>query len=130
MREKLEQRTGRGAFGNSLRNRKQGGIVDAFDGALGGGVEIAQALEFIAEEFRADGEFLARTPSVDDSAADRVVACLFHRRNAIIADFREFFADISKTNGDSPRRFRRFCGDSPRRNPLKMLRKTIDFKKV
>ena len=49
-----------------------------FDGTLGGGVEGAEAVDFVAEEFDADGVFFCGRPEVDDAAAARGDSFFIH----------------------------------------------------
>ena len=77
-----------------LRRWEEFGGRDTLDGELGRGVEGPKALKIVSEELGADGELLARTPGVDDSAADRVVALPFDDWHAVVPALCEAFADF------------------------------------
>ena len=72
------------------------GALNPLNGSLQRGVEGSEAFEVFAEELGADGEFLARGPDVDDSAADGVIAFLLDLRAAIIAEFREAVGEFQE----------------------------------
>ena len=117
MRQEVEKGSPalRGAvFGSGalLRRKKRGGLYP-LDGALRRRLEAPQAFEVVAEELGADGELLARTPRVDDSAADRIVPRLLNRRHAAVAHLGELRAHVDEAHLVRPERKR---GDGPFRN--------------
>ena len=63
-------------FGGDFAGRSEGQFAEVVERALGCGVEAAQAVDFVAEQFDADGGVGAGGPEVDDAAADGVVGGL------------------------------------------------------
>ncbi len=59
--------------------------VDAAQGALGGGVEDAQAFDLVAEEVDAHGLGQVGRPNIDDAAAAGECARLFHHVGGVVA---------------------------------------------
>ena len=85
-------------------SRQQRGFIDALYRHLRCGVEGADALKIVAEEFGSYREFLSWAPRIDDAAAHREITDLLDHWNAIVAERGKFLADIAKLYGVCPQR--------------------------